>query len=206
MGIPAVERERADPRPIGLRQELRSGTCRFGKVSADLSWAGSWARHARLLPVARPFYGRRKLGIVFKNAGKSRVAIAIESEKPPHGIFTRQQHPLRRPRQDRRAAADHKRSYGSDREQFAALRIDTSRWRQLGQHAIKPAALARAGLWQPALQQILAIEMRALAIGRGASMNNDRLSCFEHAVQVWHRRIDRKEVIKLQRRQLAIER
>jgi hypothetical protein len=37
-------------------------------------------------------------------------------------------------------------------------------------------------------------------------MNDDGLFCLKHAVQIWHRRIERKELIKLERRQLAIER
>jgi hypothetical protein len=48
--------------------------------------------------------------------------------------------------------------------------------------------------------------MRALAIGRSDGMNDDGLFRFKHAVQIWHRRIERKELIKLERREFAIER
>ena len=63
-----------------------------------------------------------------------------------------------------------------------------------------------AGLRQAAFEQILAVEMRALAIGRGAGVNDDRLVCLIHAMQIRHRRIEREEVVELERRRLAVER
>src|SRR6516162_1121629 len=48
--------------------------------------------------------------------------------------------------------------------------------------------------------------MRALAIGRGSGMDDDRLVRFEHAVQIRHRRIEREEIVELECWYLAVER
>src|SRR5262249_38191015 len=60
--------------------------------------------------------------------------------------------------------------------------------------------------FNPALEHVLAIEMRALAIGRGSGVDDDRLVRFEHAVQIWHRWIEREEIVELECRGLAVDR
>src|SRR5580704_9373255 len=47
--------------------------------------------------------------------------------------------------------------------------------------------------------------MGALAIGRGAGMDDDRLAGGEHAMQVRHRRIEGKEAVELERWRLAVK-
>ena len=84
--------------------------------------------------------------------------------------------------------------------------IDAAAGRKAGERAIEPAAVARRRFWQAAFQHILAVEMRALAIGRGAGMDDDRLVGGKHAMQVRHRRIEREEIVELERRRLALER
>ena len=63
-----------------------------------------------------------------------------------------------------------------------------------------------AGFGRPLSEQILAVEMRAFAIRRRAGMNDDRLIGREHAMQIRHRRIEREEIVELERRRLAVER
>ena len=63
-----------------------------------------------------------------------------------------------------------------------------------------------AGFGEAAFEHILAVEMRTLAIGRGAGVHDDRLVGLEQPMQVGHRRIERKEIVELERRRLAVER
>ncbi len=77
--------------------------------------------------------------------------------------------------------------------------------RQTGERAIEPAAVAGAGFRQPAFQQILAVEMRAFAIGRRRGVYDDRLLRREHAMQIAHRRMEREEAVELERGHPAIE-
>jgi hypothetical protein len=72
--------------------------------------------------------------------------------------------------------------------------------------AIEPTGIGGAGLAEPAFQHVLAVEMRAFAIGGRGRMHDRRGARLVHAVQVRHRRIERKERIERQRRGLAVER
>ena len=91
------------------------------------------------------------------------------------------------------------------RETVVVARIDASARREPGERAIEPPTFASARLRQAAFQEILAVEMRPLAIGRGARMDDDRLLGCEHAVQVRHRGIKRKKVVKLKRRHFVAQ-
>ena len=48
--------------------------------------------------------------------------------------------------------------------------------------------------------------MRAFAIRRGASVNDNRLIGFEQAMQIGHRGIEREKIVELECRCLALER
>ena len=58
---------------------------------------------------------------------------------------------------------------------------------------------------EPALQNVLAIEMRALAIGRRRGVHDRCLLRLVEPVQIGHRRIEREEAVERQRRRLAVE-
>ena len=73
------------------------------------------------------------------------------------------------------------------------------------ERAVEPAGVAAAGLGEAALQHVLAVEMRALAIGRGGGVHDRGLLGLVEPVQVRHRRIEREEAIERQRRRLAVE-
>ena len=66
-----------------MRQVLGGGACRVGKVGTDLAGA----HYARLLRRARLPHRCAEVGIVFEDAGELGIAIAIESQKPLHGVF-----------------------------------------------------------------------------------------------------------------------
>ena len=64
--------------------------------------------------------------------------------------------------------------------------------------------IAHCRLGQAAFEQILTVEMRAFAVGRGAGVDDDRLIGLEQAMQVRHRRIEREKIGELERRRLAV--
>jgi hypothetical protein len=86
------------------------------------------------------------------------------------------------------------------------LRVDAAGGSKSGKCAIEPAAVADRGLGEAAFEQILAVEMRTFAIGRGASVDDDRLLGLEQPMQVGHCRVERKEIAELERRRLAVQR
>ena len=73
------------------------------------------------------------------------------------------------------------------------------------ERAVEPAGVDRAGLAEAAFEHVLAVEMRALAIGRGGRVHDRRLLRLIETMQVRHRRIEREERIERQRRRLAVE-
>jgi hypothetical protein len=91
-----------------------------------------------------------------------------------------------------------------DGKGLAAARIDLAARRETGERAIEPTGIADRHLGQAAFEQILAVEMRAFAIGRGAGVHDDCLIGLEQAMQVGHRRVERKEVGERGRRRLAV--
>ena len=58
--------------------------------------------------------------------------------------------------------------------------------------------MGRARLFNAALEYVLAIEVRALAIGRGSGVDDNRLVRSEHTVQIRHRWIEREEIVELE--------
>ena len=93
MGVPTVEGERADARPVGLRQKFCRGAGRFGEISAHLSGAGP----ARLLTHTADLLDRRQLGIVFEHGREFGIGMAIKFEQALRGIGVRRLNALRRP-------------------------------------------------------------------------------------------------------------
>ena len=142
----------------------------------------------------------------FQRARQRRIGVAIEIEQPHHGVFARRRQPLRRPGHHRRRPAHHQRRHRADREGLAPLGIDAACRLERDERAVEPAGVGRAGLGEPAFEHVLAVEMRALAIGRRRRMHDRRLPGLVQAMQVRHRGIEREESIERQRRRLAVER
>src|SRR5262249_56320224 len=78
----------------------------------------------------------------------------------------------------------------------AATRFDTAARFERGEHAVEPAGVRVARPCEPALQHVLAIEMRALAIRRCGSMDDDRMTLAVKPMQVRHRRVEREEAVE----------
>src|SRR5262249_37062667 len=104
----------------------------------------------------------------------------------------------RPPRQHRCWSTNDQRRYRSDGEGPAAVRADAVLGRKAHQQAVEPPGADRAWLFNPALEHVLAIEVRALAIGRGSGVDDNRLVRCEHTVQIRHRWIEREEIVELE--------
>ena len=102
--------------------------------------------------------------------------------------------------------AHHQRRHRADREGARAARIDAPARLERRERAVEPAGVGPAGPRQAALEHVLAVEMRALAVGRRRRMHDGRLAGLVQPVQVGHRRIEREEGVERQRRRLAVER
>ena len=73
------------------------------------------------------------------------------------------------------------------------------------QRAVEPAGVGTAGPRKAAFQHVLAVEMRALAIGRRHRMHHDGLAGLVEPVQVRHRRVEGEEAVERQPRLGAVE-
>ena len=134
-----------------------------------------------------------------------RIGVLIEIQQARLRVVAGRQQLLRHPGHHRRPAAHHQRRHRADAERAAAARIDPAVRRQLDQRAVEPAGVDGAGPRDAALEHVLAVEMRALAIGRRGGVDDGRLLRLVEPVQVRHRRIEREEAVERQRRRLAVE-
>ena len=112
---------------------------------------------------------------------------------------------LRHPCHHGSLAANHQRRDRTDAKDAASTRIDLTVRRQPDQRAIEPAGCNGTGPGDSAFENVLAIEMRPLAIGRCRGVHDGGLLRRVEPVQVRHRRIEREEAIERQRRRLAVE-
>ena len=207
MGVPAVEGERADARAIRPRQELRRGARGFGEIGAHLRGAGRRRRALLLasMPPARAIVG--KSHALLEHARERRIGVAVEIEQPHHACR----------RSPAAAAAASTTAPAPARARPAARSARPRRLRARARSA-RPAGCSAAsarlsqpvstapGLREAAFQHVLAVEMRALAVGRRRRMHDGRRAGLVEPVQVRHRRIEREEGIERQRRRLAVER
>src|SRR5262245_51044783 len=168
MCVPTVERERADARTVGLRQELRGGTNGLGEIGTQLREVGAGNLADRLLVHAA---GRRNCGelrAAFKDAREVDIGVPIKVQQSQDRVVACRQNSPRPPRQHRRWSTNDQRRHRSDGKGPAAVRTDAVPGRKARQQTVEPPAVGRAWLFDAALEHVLAIEMRALAIGRGS--------------------------------------
>ena len=156
------------------------------------------------MPPARPSAARRMPPL--ERGGELRIGVPVEVEQARLRVVARRQQLLRRPRHHRRLPAHHQRRDRAD-----------ARWRgrRCGSTRPSDASASSARLSQPrvdragpgdaALQHVLAVEVRALAIGRRRGVHDGGLLRLVEPVQVRHRRIEREEGIERQRRRPAVE-
>ena len=136
---------------------------------------------------------------------KLRIGVLVEVEQAGLRVIAGRQQLLRGPGHHGRLPAHHQRRDRADAKRAAATRIDAAVRRQREQRAVEPAGVDPSGLRDPALEHVLAIEMRALAIGRRGGVHDGRLLRLVEPMQVRHRRIEREEAVERQRRRLAVE-
>ena len=129
----------------------------------------------------------------------------VEIEKPRLRVIARREQLLGGPGHYRRLPADHERRDRAHRKATATPRIDTTAGCKGKQRAIEPAAVGRARRDDPALQNVLTIEVRALAIGRRCRVHDDGVLCPVEPVQIWHCGIERKKGIERQRWRPSIQ-
>src|SRR5262245_15258024 len=100
VGVPAVERERADTRTVWVRQELRRCAGSFGEIGAhlvdvaDLNDGTHFARLAIRQPRRRE---RRQANALFQHARERRIGVTIEVEQARRGVVTHRRQPRRHP-------------------------------------------------------------------------------------------------------------
>lgn len=100
VGVPAVEGERADPRPVGAGEELRGGAGGLGEIGAHLLDAAELDHRALILGLALDAAGTRQGGeadAVFEQPRQSRIGVAIEVEEAHGGFIAHRRSPRRHP-------------------------------------------------------------------------------------------------------------
>src|SRR5262249_2652650 len=81
MCVPAVERERADARTVGLCQELCGGANGLGEIGTQLSEVGASNLANRLLLHAAGRSNCRELGAAFNDAREVDISVPIEVQQ-----------------------------------------------------------------------------------------------------------------------------
>jgi hypothetical protein len=141
---------------------------------------------------------------LLEHAGELGIGVAIEVGEPHQGVVGRRRQPRRRPRHDRRRAAHDQRRHRADRERLTILRLHPAAWLKRGKRPVEPARVGRARLAEPAFQHVLAVEVRALAVGRRRRMHDRGLAGLVEPVQLRHRRIESEEFVEPQGRVRAL--
>src|SRR6185437_14329294 len=106
---------------------------------------------------------------------------------------------------DRRLAAHDQWRDRPDADGAAAAGIDDAIRLKSKKCAVEPAGIDRTGTVDAALEHVLAVEMRALAIGRCGGVYDRSLFGLVQAMKIRHRRIECEERIERQRRRLAVQ-
>ncbi len=102
MCVPTVERERADARTVGLRQELRGGTNGLGEIGTQLREVGAGSLAERLLIHAAGRRNCRELRAAFKDAREVDIGVPIKVQQSQDRVVACRQNSPRPPRQHRR--------------------------------------------------------------------------------------------------------
>jgi hypothetical protein len=194
--VPAARFENGDTRPIRRRQEFPGcgghGTERIERIAPAGAHAAALARDLvrgeRGLQPAREVFVRRV-----------QIGDALQS------IGIRLGQARRRPRADARSAAQDQRHILRERECDSIGRA-LLRFRQQRQRAIQPAVVRCLRRGRSVLEQILAVEVRALAIRRCHCVKDDQLPRLEALMQVRERRMQCERPVELELRRRDRER
>jgi hypothetical protein len=100
VGVPAVERERADTRTVRVRQEpcrRPRGFCEIGAHLVDVADLDDRSHLARLAIRQSRRRERREVNAFFQHVRKFRIGVAIEVEQARRGVVAHRRQPWRDP-------------------------------------------------------------------------------------------------------------
>src|SRR3954453_4083346 len=197
MRVPSVECERGDARTVvGGDQACRALRCLFH------TGGGGKPAARRLVHLACGNFFRREA--LCKHVGQEGIAMAVKIENAAREIFGRLGQRLRRPAEDRGSASHYQRCRWANAER--AARGDPGAARQRRERAVEPTRTDAAWSGKAALEHILAVEMRTLAIGCGDGMHDCTLPGTIEPRKNRHGWVEREEGIERYRRTLPAER
>ncbi len=157
MAVPAAELDHRDALAVRRTQEFRRGRHQA---------------HERLIATARAAHpdavGALRIGEICREL---RIGFAIERSETLDRVAVGRRQQRRRPGGHIGGPAHHQRHM---RVQGNAQRLAGRR--HLRQRAVEPAGVEAVGLLRAVLKQVLAVEMRTVAIGRGRGMDEDHLA------------------------------
>ncbi len=125
----------------------------------------------------------------------------VEIEHARREIVGSVRHRLRRPAHDRRGAAQDQRRRRADAQPLSSHALAGGEGRD---GAVEPAGIGAARALVAAFQQILTIEMRALAVGGRGRMDDRGLLLPVEPRKGLHRRMKREEAVERQRGEAAL--
>jgi hypothetical protein len=127
--------------------------------------------------------------------------MVVEVEHTLREIATRWRHTTRRrPAESTRRPANDQRRDCAGAKPAGSARTGT---RQSAERSVEPAALRPPRTWVTALEHVLAVEMRAVAIASRDSMHDRRLLLVVEALERGKRRMGEKEAVERQRGPIA---
>ena len=161
-------------------------------------------RRRLLLHAARACDGG-KANAALEHARELRIGVAIELEQPHHRVVAYRRQPRRRPGQHRRGAAHHQRRHRTDREGAAAFGLTRPSGASPASARLSQPVSVAPGFGDAAFEHVLAVEMRALAIGRRRRVHDDRLPASNMRCRFGIAGLSAKKSSSVQRRRLAVE-
>ena len=181
VGIPAVERQRCDPRAVVISHQF-GGAARHQPHRARIVGA-----RLRLHVVA--LRGLFELQPLRQRRRQRRIAMIVELDQAHRGIVIGLRQRDRRPADGRRRPTQHQRRGRTDRE----AAHHPLAFGQGFQRAVEPAGLHPARTGKAAFEHVLSVEMRAVTIRRRHRMDHRGLLVFIHPREFRHRRMQREE-------------
>ena len=193
--VPAVEGQRGDARPVVGGHQLGRALGHAAACRRE-EWRQAGHALARRHLVGLEALGQRRL--------QDRIALRVEIHHPRRQVVRGVGQDLRRPAEHRHGPAHDQRRRRPDGE--AALDGDAVAPGHRADGPVEPARLREAGAGLAAFEDILAVEVRALAIGRGGGMDDGGAALLVKSREDRHRRVEGEEAVERDRRMLARER
>ncbi len=199
MCVEALEGERGDARAVGGGEQTRCAGCGLPHPIRLV--------HAALVLavlVAHPVLRRHALGVEpgLQRARQRRVTAPVEIERAGGEVVRGVGQALRRPAEHGRGAAHDERRRDADAQRPSR----PAGGRQQRDGAIEPAAVCAAGTGIAALQHVLPVEMRTLAIAGRRRVDEQRAFLAIKARKIGHGRMQHEEAVERKPGALALAR